>query len=151
MAKTALTVRLQLDGARETLKAFRDLPKDATVELRDAALELSGDLADSAVQAAEADSSPQSKLVAKTVKARRDRIPSVQAGGTRRLGRHRVPAYKLLFGAEFGSNRFTQFGHPHRGRQGYWFFPVVEREQRAISKAWNDAADDVIRRWSRGG
>lgn len=148
MAKTALVVNLRIDGARETLAALRKLPKDANDELRDASKRLAELMAGRARAAARADSR-QAALMAATVRAARDRVPVVQVGGTRRVGRNRVSAFKMLFGSEFGSNRLKQF-RPHRGRKGYWFFPLVESQQALISKQWNRAADAVLVKFSKG-
>ena len=112
MAKTALTVNMPIEGARETLRAFRKLPKEASQELRERSLKLSETLANRARQAARSDS-PQAALMAPTIKARRDRLPSIQVGGSKRVGRNRKPAYKILFGSEFGSNTLRQSRLPH--------------------------------------
>lgn len=146
MANQGLTVRLHIEGARGTLKAFRDLPKDASDELREATLKLSETMA-SRVTAAGRSDSPQSALVAGTVKANRDRVPSISAGGAKRVGSNRKPAYKILFGSEFGSNRLKQF-RPHLGRGSYWFFREVEDNQSDIADAWRKVADDVLKKWS---
>jgi hypothetical protein len=150
MAKSGLTITVQIDGATETLKAFRELPRQATDRLRDAAVELAGDLLPAVKSAARSDRSPQAALVATTVKVRRDRIPVLVAGGTKRLGVNRAPAYKLLFGSEFGSTRLDQFHKFHQGQEGSWFFPVIEAEAARISAAWTDAADAIIRDFSGG-
>ena len=150
MAKTGLTIVVEIDGVRETLAAFRDLPKQATDKLRDAAGQIAEDLLPGVRSAARSDLSPQSALVASTAKVRRDRIPVLVAGGTKRLGVNRAPAYKLLFGSEFGSNRLRQFHKRHQGQEGSWFFPVVEAEAARISAAWNEAADAIIREFNGG-
>lgn len=163
MGKTALTVNVRIDGARETLAAFRQMGKDAEGKLRDAAQSIADSLAASAQAAARAEGG-QAALMAPTVKAIRDRVPVVQVGGTRRVGRRRAPAYGLLFGSEFGMNRRSgwyaasryrssigaQF-KPHRGIRGYWFFPLVESEQDRIAAAWTRAADELVREFGRGG
>lgn len=150
-ARTAFTANMHVQGSREMLRAFKKLPAEASRQLREASLELAQDLAGRARTAAASDAAPQSKLIAPTIKARRDRAPAVAAGGTKRVGRSKVPAYKVLFGAEFGSNRFAQFGRTHSGRKGYWFFPLVEAEREMIGKAWLKAADQVVRSFTRGG
>lgn len=147
MAKT-LTLRLHITGVRETIRAFGGLPKDANDELRDKAQELSEDLARKVTNAGRADTA-QSALIAPTVKAKRDRVPVIQAGGTKRVGSNRKPAYKVLFGSEFGSNQLKQF-RPHVGQDSYWFFKTVEDSSPEIGQAWNEAADDIIRKWARG-
>ncbi|MGA6164310.1 hypothetical protein [Amycolatopsis magusensis] len=151
MATTSLTVRLHIEGARETLRVLATLPKDASKELREASLELSKSLAVKVKADGMGDAAPQSPLVASTVRAERDRVPVISVGGTRRLGRNKKPAYKLLFGSVFGANEYPQFHRPHGGTQAYWFFPVVEESAPEQSAAWNKAADNVIRRFSEGG
>lgn len=147
MAKSqALTVNIRIDGLRETLAALTVLGKDASNELRDKAKEISEELAKSARAAGQAEGS-QAALVATTVKAMRDRVPVVQAGGTKRLGRNKKPAYKLLFGSEFGSNSLKQY-KPHVGSGSYWFFQTIEAEQVTVSRKWLEAADEVIRKFS---
>ena len=84
----------------------------------------------------------------------------VVAGGTRRVGRHRTPAYRLLFGSEFGMNQrsgwyarpryASSVGRqykPHRGRASYWFFTTVDDSQAEMVTEWRRAADTVIRRF----
>lgn len=148
MAKTAFTVTVNAPGMRATLAAFRALPKEASDELRTAALELSELLAGKARAAAGGDSA-QAALMAPTVRVVRDRVPAVQIGGSKRVGRHRVPAWKILFGAEFGSHRLPQF-RPFT-KSGYFFFPLIETEQGAIAREWQQAADRVIGRFTAGG
>jgi hypothetical protein len=70
---TALTINLRIDGLRQTLAAFRDLPKDASASLRQRTLKLAETFADHAKNAARADS-PQATLIAPTIKARKDRV-----------------------------------------------------------------------------
>lgn len=141
--RTGLTVNINVSGLRPTLAAVARLPKHAQDELRAASLELAGELAVSAAAAGRGEGR-QAALVASTVAARRDRIPVITAGGTKRLGRNRAPAYKLLFGSEFGSNFYLQFGKPHRGSASYWFFDTVDREQAQITARWFAAADAIV-------
>jgi hypothetical protein len=148
-AKRTFVVNVRIDGVRETLAAFRTLPKEASDELRTAAGEIARDLAVDAAAAGRAEGH-QAALVAGTVKVARDRVPVVQVGGTRRLGRRRVPAWKLLFGSEFGSNRFTQFPRAHQGSDGIWFFPTIEANAGPIAARWRQAADNVIAAFTRG-
>ena len=143
----ALTVRVEIEGAEETLRAFRRLPKDASAALRDRSMELAQTLAVKVAGAGNTDT-PQSALVAVTVRARRDRIPVIVAGGAKRVGSRRKPAFKILFGSEFGSNHLPQF-RPHQGKHSYWFFDEVYRSQSEIAAAWGKAADDVVRSFSR--
>jgi hypothetical protein len=164
VAKKSLTITMHIDGLRETVRAFQELPKDASDRLRDGTLELSKVLAEKARADGMADEHPQSKLIARTVKAQRDRVPVVQAGGERKLGRHKAPAHALLFASIFGMDRRSgwyakpRYGlsagrqyRPHGGRNAYWFFPVIEQEQDTIARAWRQVADAIVREFSEGG
>lgn len=150
MAKSTLTVRIHIDGIFETLRALSKLPKDVQNEIRDTSLQLSKSLATKVAQAGVREGS-QAALVSATVKARRDRVPVIVAGGMKKLGRNRKPAFKLLFGSEFGSNRYSQFHKPHIGKGSYWFFKEVDENKEEIFKAWNEAADRVVNEFGRGG
>lgn len=148
MSKQALTVNVKIEGVRETLAAFNRLPKEASAELRKSSKELAELLAREAQTAGRARGG-QAALVAGTVKAASDRVPVVQAGGAKRLGKSRAPAWKLLFGSEFGSNQYKQFHHAHTGRDGLWFFPSVEKNAAKIAAAWNKAADEIADRFGK--
>jgi len=145
----SFSVNVRIENLHEILRKYRNLPKDANNRLRDKAKAIATAVAIKGRVAAMVEGS-QAALVAPTVKAMRDRVPVVQAGGTRKVGSRRKPVYKVLFGSEFGSNHYHQF-KPHAGRNGYWFFPLIEREQPMISKLFNLAADEAVREWARGG
>jgi hypothetical protein len=149
VAKRTLTVNVNAEGVRETLRAFSGLPKEASAELRAAAEDLARLLARDARSAGVAEG-VQAALVAGTVKAGRDRVPVVTAGGSTRVGSRRKPAYKLLFGSEFGSNRYEQFPHSHQGRDGIWFFPSIEANAGPIARRWREAADRILLAFSKG-
>lgn len=163
MARRTLVVRMSISGVRETLRALNELPKDANDRLRAESLKLAQSLALKAKAEGVAEGA-QAALMAQTVKARPDRVPVIEAGGSTRLGRYRAPAYGLLFGSMFGMNarsgwyadsRYAESTgrqyKEHRGQNAYWFFPVVERNQREISEAWNRVADEIVQDFSRGG
>lgn len=149
MAQTGLTINVKITGARETLAAFRRLPKDASKALRERSLELAQALAGRVASAARADS-PQSALMAATVKPRRDRVPVIEAGGTSRVGSNRVPAYKVLFGSEFGARVLPQY-RPHQGRGSYWMFRTVEANEATLEAGWQKAAADIQRAFESDG
>lgn len=149
-----LKVDVRVYGLRETIRAFQQLPKDASDELRDRTLALSQTLADRVRAAGEADT-PQSARAAASVKARRDRVPVISAGGTKRSS-------AVLFGSEFGMTRRSgwyargryrdslgrQF-RPHRGASSYWFFATIEENQGEIAATWRQVADAILDRWAR--
>lgn len=146
-----LSIRVSVTGARETIAAFRKLPKEASKELRDASTRISEVEAHKIRSAAES-SSKQSALVAPGIRARRDRLPSIVVGGSRRVGRNRKPLNKIMFGANFGATSLSQF-RPHRGAgdEDYWFFRTAEQDIPRMVDQWGQAVDKVLRRWGDGG
>lgn len=163
MASQALTAHVSTSGVRQVLRAFSRLPKEASEQIRDTSLRLSQDLADDVAHAARARGS-QAALMAPTVKAVRDRVPAITAGGATRVGRHHASAWRLLFASEFGMNRKSGWYaaaqyrastgrqyDPHVGRHSYWFFKEVERHEGDIERAWGRSADAIIRSFRRGG
>ena len=149
MGKTGLTVGVHIEGLTQTMAAFRRLPKEASDALRNRSLEIAEALAGKVAAAARTDSG-QSALMAPTVKAVRDRIPAITAGGAKKVGRNRKPAYKILFGSEFGAMSLPQF-RPHLGQGSYWMFRTVAANESEISRTWLKAADDVVRAFGEGG
>jgi hypothetical protein len=75
---------------------------------------------------------PQTQLVELSVKVKSDRVPVVQVGGKKKVGRAyksrkggtvRAPAGQLLWGVEYGdkAGRFAP-----RNPDGYWIKPTVK-------------------------
>ncbi|GEL17692.1 hypothetical protein [Pseudonocardia asaccharolytica] len=150
-----LTINVRITGVRDTLRAFRELPKDASAELRDRTMVLAQSLA-AVARASGMGDTAQSARAASSVKAVRDRVPVVKAGGTKRSS-------GVIFGSEFGMNRRSGWYarrryrgsagrqyRPHQGAHSYWFFTAIEGEQDRIDRTWNEIADSVIRKWGSG-
>lgn len=143
MAKRTITVTVRITNLRPTLAAFRDLPDDANQEMRAASLSIAGFLAVELKMAARGNG--QSALMVPTIRAIKDRVPVVQAGGARRVGRNRVQAYKVLFGSEFGAHTLKQYRAFNAS--GYWFFITVDENTGYIDREYNEAADEVLTKW----
>lgn len=152
-----ITVTMKIHGVREMLAAFRQLPEDATKELREKNRAISRGLAGK-IKAAAFAAPRQGPAVAPSVRAVSDRIPNVQAGGPRRAGHQRrrssgqppTTAGDLVFGANFGGTVLKQFP-PHNGGAGgddYFFFKTVEREMPHIESEWVEVAESVLRKWA---
>lgn len=146
--KSSLTVTVSIPELRPLLASFKELPKEASKELRKESLEISKHIAEVSKSYARTDAAPQSHLLVDTIKPIMDRVPAVQAGGTRRVGTRRTQAFNLLFGSEFGSFDYDQFHRSWNGKKGYWFFPSVEREETYIGEMWVKAANTIIDNWS---
>lgn len=155
--KTSLKFTIESIGVRETLRAFTRMDKAANQALRERSMELAEALVPR-VQSAARREARQATGLASTVKARRDRLPIIEVGGTKKVGQSKVPAWRVLLGSEFGGNRRTGFYaderfsrsagrqfRPHLGRGSYWFFKAVYDEQATIMRKWQQAADDIER------
>jgi len=139
-------------------KALRKLPKDATVELRDASQDVSERVALEARQEAEAQGGIAA-LVAPTIRARRDRVPKIAMGGTSKLPESgsdwthsregdRQTVGDVMWGAEFGALQWLQF-QPWRGNDegaGYFLWPAVRDNADWIDERYGEALDDAIAR-----
>ena len=148
MAKS-LTVSVSVYGVRETVAAFDRLPRAARRELAETNYEIASSLVPRLRFAANT-LGGQGPLLGSTVTALRDsRVPVISAGGTRPVGSRRKPAYKLLFGFEFGSDRYRQFRRHLGGGGSYWLFKTVFENQNAMMRKWLKAADRIIADWSR--
>lgn len=75
-------------------------------------------------------------------------IPLVWAGGNARIGRKRKPAYKLVYGAEFGARILRQY-RAWVGARGYFLFPSIEATELERTRRYSAALTAVARSWSR--
>jgi hypothetical protein len=136
--------------------ALRSLPKESQEQLRRAANDLVGPLAGDA-RARAARLGGVAALVGRSVKPKRDRVPSVQLGGSGILPprngrrRSRLPSQRLNAvwgGAEFGSDRFAQFGSRWTGRDedaGRFLYPAIRAGAGDITREYLEALDRALR------
>lgn len=146
-----LVINVTIENLRATLRAFNELPKDASNELRDEAGKIAGKMA-GWIESGARESSRQAALVAGTVKVRRDRVPVVEIGGAKKVGtgsgRRKGKAFEILFGANFGARTYRQF-RPWAGKGNDFFvFKQIEAHEREIENDYLDAADRVLAKWS---
>lgn len=139
-------------------KAFRALPKDLMVELRDASMDIADDVARKAGMRARMVGGVM-RYVAPTIRARRDRVPKIVMGGTTRLpardggprrGTNQTVG-NVVWGGEFGSAHHPQF-NPWRGNKdgaGYALWPTVRDERDEIMDRYGDAAIKAVDKAAR--
>jgi hypothetical protein len=57
----------------------------------------------------------------------------------------------LLYGMEFGSNRFKQFPtrtpNKGRGNSGYFIYPTLRQIQPDLVRKWEEAFSDILKEW----
>lgn len=149
MGKQTLTMSVSVYGVRETVRAFDQLPREARKEITEANYKIAASFVPR-LRFSAATLGAQGPLLGSTVEAVRDRrVPVIQVGGTRPVGSRRKPAYKLLFGFEFGSDRYGQFRRHLGGGGSYWLFKTVFENQDEMMRKWMKAADKIIAKWSK--
>jgi hypothetical protein len=133
-------------------RALAKLPKLATVELREASLDIANAVASDARRAAMRVGGV-ARHVAPTIKASRDRVPAVKMGGSGKLpstnrsragGRQTVG--DVIWGAEFGGRGrpTTQQFQPHRGTRGYFLWPTVRERSDDTQERYSEALDTAL-------
>lgn len=165
-----ITVKLELDDEdyRTLMAAFRTMPKEAQTELRETNKRMVGNLVQKMQNAAVYAPNPaQARLVARSLKANKDRVPSITVGGARKAQVSRKPTAKnpkptfgdLLFGTEFGAvqpgpNTFKQGGRKFpaysgrykSGSRGYFIFPTLRKAQPQIRRDFLATMDKIIKK-----
>ncbi|MEV6693367.1 hypothetical protein AB0M35_18045 [Micromonospora sp. NPDC051196] len=136
---------MRVDGVWGVLRALSRVPSEADRQLQATGYRLAAALSGRVAGAARSDSR-QSALMAGTVRAVGGEIV---AGGSARVGRRGTPAYKILFGSEYGARVLPQF-RPHRGSGSYWMWAEILRSKAEIDRESADGAERVVRAIDRG-
>jgi len=156
---------------RNLIGLLNKLDKDAQQEIRDGALPLSQRLAGQLTMFSQSAPSPQTKLVAQTITAKRDRLIRVDIGGSKKVGRkyggeqsksgkgakvrqNAAPAGALLWGTEFGSHKgVDSLGRPYTDRfkapsnkRGYWITPAVDFYIPIVAREYAQMVQDVVKK-----
>ncbi len=153
--KERVAIGFEIEGMRDTIKAFNKLDKDGKNAARDEVKKIAELLA--ARIRAKAPSDKRYQNLAVTVRAGRDRVPVIYIGGraTPKVSGGGGPR-ELIIGMEFGADqtgpnawrfppRTPKLG---RGNAGYWIYPTVKASQDEIIRLWFDAMDRIIEEWS---
>jgi hypothetical protein len=117
----------------ETLKALRsveaELRPQANGMIRDAAGQCAGELLPFLEASASSSGVPVAPRVARSMKVKRDRLPTVSIGGATPVGRGGARAGALVWGSEQGpKGSVNHFGVPPGS--GYWIAPAVDAFKR---------------------
>lgn len=145
MATKKVDTGIEILGVRELLKALNKIDKDLQNNVRDASQEIASGIVTGAQRAA---SSPQERLVAGGLKAKRDRVPIVRMPSTMISG-HKARYTDIFYGSEFGGQGrpTTQQFLPHRGKRGYWLYPTARAMSHRNFKLWWEAVDKAMKTW----
>ncbi len=173
MASKQGTFAIQVEPAalRNLIQTLNLLDKETQNKVRDAAYPLSQRLAGQLLMFSQSAPSPQTKLVAKSITAKRDRLIRVDVGGSKKVGRkyggeqsksgkgakvrqQSAPAGALLWGTEYGSGKGTDsIGRAYsnrfkaaRNKRGYWINPAVDYYTPIVAKEYIDIIQTIIRK-----
>ena len=173
MASNEGTFAIQVEPAalRNLIQTLNLLDKETQNEVRDAAYPLSQRLAGQLLMFSQSAPSPQTKLVAQSITAKRDRLIRVDVGGSKKVGRkyggeqsksgkgakvrqQSAPAGALLWGTEYGSGKGTDsIGRAYsnrfkaaRNKRGYWINPAVDYYTPIVAKEYIDIIQGIIRK-----
>lgn len=131
-------------------RVLRKLPKHVTKELRDASVVISDKVSGKA-RSRGSNMPGIAPVAAKSIRSRRDRVPTIAMGGSTKLPAHSSGAARtgkrqtvgdIIWGSEFGSRRFTQFAPPVK--PGYFLFATVKDESDEIQDEYSDALLDAL-------
>jgi len=142
----------QIDGLAETLALMKGWPKEANKELRVEVQRMTGKHA--SYIAAQAARSPDKRVrgIASTVRAKKDRLPTVLVGGAKAVPVSRsgkAPrAGDVLFGTEFGARPGPNAWRFPPAVDSYWLFASLKNRQGALLSEWQDAVEKVARKWA---
>lgn len=136
-----MAMNIKVTGLKSTLKALKKLPEQFQSDVMDASWEISQEVA-VALRAKARSQSNMTGLEAPTIVTGEALMPMVTIGGSSMVGKHAVAAYKILFGSEFGSNKYHQFKPVNAA--GYWIYPTVTAMQETFVDKWQEAAGTAI-------
>jgi hypothetical protein len=165
-----IKIDIQMDAADKKMlfTAFKTMPKEAQNVLRKETQKLVGTLAEEMKRkAASAPNPQQAVLLARSIKANKDRVPSITVGGGRKVPvkRKKTPGSPqptqsdFLWGAEFGvrdggpgtfkqgGRKFAYYsGRMGRGSRGYFIFPTLRRNQERIRRDYLETVYKLLKK-----
>lgn len=164
-------IQVEPASLRNLFQTLNKLDKETQDDVRSAALPLSQRLAGQLLMFSQSAPSPQTKLVAQSITAKRDRVIRVDVGGTKKVGRkyggeqsksgkgnkvrqNQAPAGALLWGTEYGSGKGTDaIGRPYsnrfkapRNKRGYWIAPAVDYYTPIVAKEYIEIVQTIIKK-----
>jgi hypothetical protein len=143
----------QVDGIAETLALMKGWPKEASKELRGEVQKMTTKHAAFIAANAARNRDPRVRGQAQTVRAKKDRLPTVLIGGARQIKVSRPGpnprAGDVLFGTEFGARPGPNAWRFPPAQDSYWLFASLKNRQAALVSEWQQAVLKVARRWAQ--
>lgn len=144
----ARLVEVRVDGLNSLLRDLRALPKEAQAELRDASKDIAARHMVPAWRAAAMGAGPWGPKLAESIRAKRDRVPSIVIGSTRKAFSGGASPTMVRFPSHAGQTRqatpeaFEPTGWMSRAKPAYIGRAMAE---------WGFAVDKIVRDFNNGG
>lgn len=164
--KQTISVKMDITPQiRALLKVLNEMDDQSKTALKEKVKSIAGWVAEDIKRAATTAPMPkQAMKVAQTVRANKDRVPSVTIGGSRVKFSGGAVSGNVLYGSEFGADPTSEAGRfpnggrrfPYRspqqgqGNRGYWIYPTLRTNQPRITREWHEAVDNVLDNWTKG-
>jgi len=147
----ARIAELEIFGLTSLLRDMRNLPKEAQNELRVSSKDIAGRLMVPAYKQAAMQAGPWGGAIAATVRAKRDRIPSVSIGSNRRAFSGGASPTMARFPSHAGNQGRSSATMPPAFGSGTGWMRQMGRYKGAALREWLDAVDRIKRKFERGG
>jgi hypothetical protein len=138
-----------ISGLNEVLRSFKALPKEAAKELRDSSVIIAERYMAPSWKNAAMGAGPWGQKIADSVKVRRDRLPSVQIGGNKKVFSGGASATMVRYPSDQGRGTarpgrvmppaFEKTDWIKQAKRGYATEAVTE---------WAKAVDRIVMKWS---
>lgn len=143
-----------VDGLNELLRDLRGLDKTAAGKLRDASQQIADrHMVPAWQEAAQNYAGPWGDKIAASVKAKRDRIPSVSIGGARKVFSGKASATMVRYPSDQGVTRTTSRGTAAAFGDGTGWMEKARTYIGPAMREWAQAVEAVVagfnsNRWS---
>jgi hypothetical protein len=138
-----------ISGLNEVLRSFKALPKEAAKELRDSSVVIAERYMAPSWKNAAMGAGPWGQKIAHSVKVRRDRLPSVQIGGNKKVFSGGASATMVRYPSDQGRGTarpgrvmppaFEKTDWIKEAKRGYATEAVIE---------WTKAVDRIVLKWT---
>jgi len=147
----ARIAELEIFGLTSLLRDMRNLPKEAQNELRVSSKDIAGRLMVPAYKQAAMQAGPWGGAIAATVRAKRDRVPSVSIGSNRRAFSGGASPTMARFPSHAGNQGRSSATMPPAFGSGTGWMRSMGKYKGAALREWLDAVDRIKRKFERGG
>lgn len=144
------TFETYVDGLDDILRAFRNLPKEASAELRQASqIVADKHMAPAWREAAINYAGPWGQKIAESVKVKKDRVPAVNIGGQRKKFSNGASPTMVRYLTDKGDRgrAGSQKRAPEAFGQGRDWISQVRQYQGGAMEEWAKAVDRIVIKW----